>query len=143
MRRVRLLGRVKSPWARIDPRPWPFCLRIFFLGIPLGFVVWVWGGRMGVMIVSVILVVRVAIGWVGDVIGEGSFCGVHTDNVAVTIVRGVILFIVSEVIFFFAFFWGWAHNSWATSIYLFSYPPLGVSPVHPIGLPFFNLARLV
>ena len=82
--------------------------------------------------------------WVGDVIREGTFCGIHTVPVLSTLTTATLLFITSEVMFFFAFFWGWAHNSWSPSVITMStYPAAGVAPVHPIGLPFFNLASLV
>lgn len=119
-------------------------MSMFLFGLPLGFVVWVWGGSMVLLGISFVLVLIPVVGWVRDVITEGTFSGLHSGGVLVTVARGMMLFIASEAIFFFAFFWGWAHNAWAPSIYRGGvFPSAGVAPVHPMGLPFFNLARLV
>lgn len=55
--------------------------------------------------ISGILLLGPVRGWVGDVIREGTFRGVHTQGVERTLTVGTLLFITSEVIFFFAFFW--------------------------------------
>jgi heme/copper-type cytochrome/quinol oxidase subunit 3 len=44
--------------------------------------------------------------WWRDVIREAMYEGQHTDIVQQGIRMGMLLFIVSEIMFFFAFFWG-------------------------------------
>lgn len=144
MLRINNWPQIKSPWARIDPSPWPLSLSVFLFSIPIGFVIWVWSGTFVVVILSIFCLIIPIRGWVGDIIQEGSFSGVHTTGVLITLTRATILFIFSEVIFFFTFFWAWAHNAWAPTVFVgLFYPAFGVSPVHPLGLPFFNLASLV
>jgi heme/copper-type cytochrome/quinol oxidase subunit 3 len=43
--------------------------------------------------------------WWRDVVREGTLEGYHTNIVQLGLRYGMILFIVSEVMFFFAFFW--------------------------------------
>jgi len=43
--------------------------------------------------------------WWKDIIREGTFEGQHTFAVQQGLRQGVLLFIVSEIMFFFAFFW--------------------------------------
>ena len=43
--------------------------------------------------------------WWRDIVREGTFEGQHTNMVQLGLRMGMILFIVSEVMFFFAFFW--------------------------------------
>jgi heme/copper-type cytochrome/quinol oxidase subunit 3 len=43
--------------------------------------------------------------WWRDVVSEATFEGHHTNIVQLGLRYGMILFIVSEVMFFFAFFW--------------------------------------
>jgi cytochrome c oxidase subunit 3 len=50
---------------------------------------------------SVLLVI---FGWWRDVIREATFEGNHTSQVQISMRFGIVLFIASEVIFFFAFF---------------------------------------
>ncbi len=52
-----------------------------------------------------------AIFWWRDVIREGTFEGQHTVSVQNGLRFGRILFIVSEIRLFFAFFWAFFHAS--------------------------------
>jgi len=47
------------------------------------------------------------------VIREATYQGFHTQKVAKGMRWGMILFIASEVLFFFAFFWAYFHSSLA------------------------------
>lgn len=49
--------------------------------------------------------------WWRDVVREGTFEAMHTFAVQRGLKMGMILFIVSEVMFFFAFFWAYFHSS--------------------------------
>lgn len=49
--------------------------------------------------------------WWRDVIREATFEGQHTKRVQKGLRLGITLFIASEVIFFFAFFWAFFHSS--------------------------------
>jgi hypothetical protein len=42
--------------------------------------------------------------WWRDVVREATFCGYHTIRVAKGLRLGVVLFIISEIMFFFRFF---------------------------------------
>lgn len=54
--------------------------------------------------------------WWRDVIRESTFLGYHTSVVQKGLRLGMILFIVSEVMFFFSFFWAFFHSSLSPSI---------------------------
>jgi cytochrome c oxidase subunit 3 len=49
--------------------------------------------------------------WWQDIVDEGSFEGVHTNIVQLSLRYGMILFILSEIMFFFAFFWAFFASS--------------------------------
>jgi cytochrome c oxidase subunit 3 len=49
--------------------------------------------------------------WWRDIVREGTFEGQHTSVVQNGLRMGMILFIVSEIMFFFAFFWAFFHSS--------------------------------
>lgn len=53
--------------------------------------------------------VVVAAAWATDFIVEGTILGRHTSYVGGCLSQGIILFILREVMFFFSFFWAWAH----------------------------------
>jgi heme/copper-type cytochrome/quinol oxidase subunit 3 len=57
-----------------------------------------------VLITGLIIVVVAAIVWFRDIIREGTFQGHHSKKVKVSLKMGMVLFIVSEIMFFSAFF---------------------------------------
>jgi cytochrome c oxidase subunit 3 len=57
---------------------------------------------------------------------------------------GIICFILSEVMFFFSFFWSFFHFSLSPSVFLFGvWPPLGIDTINPWSVPFLNTIILV
>ena len=56
--------------------------------------------------------------WLIDIIREATFEGYHTLAVQKGIYFGMLLFILSEIMFFFSFFWGYFHVSWSPNIYI-------------------------
>lgn len=54
------------------------------------------------------------------------------------------LFVLREAILFFSFFWSYLHFSLSPSIYLgHTWPPVGLSPIRPMGVPLFNTLLLI
>jgi len=70
--------------------------------------------------------------------GEYSF---HTlDNLKFRL----CLFVLREVILFFAFFWSYFHYSFSPSIFTGgSWPPFGILLINPIGIPLFRTLLLI
>jgi cytochrome c oxidase subunit 3 len=82
--------------------------------------------------------------WWRDVVRESTFEGHHTGIVQRGLRYGVILFIVSEVLFFFAFFWAFFHSSLAPTIEIGSiWPPKGIKVLNPWEIPFLNTLILL
>jgi cytochrome c oxidase subunit 3 len=56
----------------------------------------------------------------------------------------VILFILSEVMFFFSFFWSFFHYSLSPSVFIYGvWPPIGISTISPWDVPFLNTVILL
>jgi cytochrome c oxidase subunit 3 len=82
--------------------------------------------------------------WFRDIISEATYIGDHTLAVQKGINIGVILFIVSEALFFMAIFWAFFHSALTPTIELGSqWPPLGIEPVNPFELPLLNTVILL
>jgi len=82
--------------------------------------------------------------WFYDIIIEGTFEGKHTLKVQDGLRLGMILFIVSEVMFFVSFFWAYFHSSLAPSIFIGGvWPPAGIQPLNPLHLPLLNTIILL
>jgi cytochrome c oxidase subunit 3 len=70
--------------------------------------------------------------------------GHHTKAVRRGLRLGMIFFIVSEVMFFFAFFWAFFHVSLSPSIAIGCvWPPKGIQPLDIWGLPLVNTLLLL
>ena len=68
-----------------------------------------------------------------------TFLGNHTLAVQKGLNLGVILFIVSEALFFMAIFWAFFHSALTPTVELGAqWPPLGIEPVNPFELPLLN-----
>jgi len=96
------------PFHIVDPSPWPFCTSIAL-----------WFGALNTMaMVHNYVTVNIAsglmalfyllfslAGWWRDVIRESTYEFKHTAYVRRGLLLGMMLFIISEVMFFFGFFW--------------------------------------
>ena len=56
------------------------------------------------MLIGILVILLTIVQWWRDVVREGTFLGYHTSLVGKGLCWGIILFITSEVLFFFAFF---------------------------------------
>jgi len=81
--------------------------------------------------------------WAITVSKEG-LQGHHTKAVLKGLKLGFILFIASEVMFFFSFFWAYFHFALSPSIWVSGvWPPPGIPYVDPFSIPFLNTVLLV
>jgi cytochrome c oxidase subunit 3 len=77
--------------------------------------------------------------WWRDVIREALFENQHTIIVQKGLKLGMVLFIISEIMFFFAFFWGFFHSSIAPVFNIGSvWPPKAISILNTYTIPLTN-----
>jgi len=82
--------------------------------------------------------------WWRDVSHERSIQGFHTTLVVAGLRWGIILFIISEILFFTSFFWAFFHRRLAPNLELGSqWPPMGVLSINPFHVPLLNTAVLL
>lgn len=94
--------------------------------------------------VAAFLVIACMSLWFRDIVAEGTFLGDHTLAVQKGLYIGVILFILSEALFFAAIFWAFFHSALTPTIELGAqWPPVGVEPVNPFELPLLNTVILL
>ena len=103
----------QHPFHLVDPSPWPLVAAIAAGTMLLGGVMFFHGynGGGSTLVFGMLGIVYVMIVWWRDIIREATFEGQHTSMVQLSIRFGIILFIASEVMFFFAFFWAFFHSS--------------------------------
>lgn len=77
--------------------------------------------------------------WWRDVVREATFEDQHSIAVQKGLQIGVILFIVSEVMFFFAFFWAFFHSSIAPVYNIGNvWPPYAIATINTFTIPLAN-----
>jgi len=82
--------------------------------------------------------------WFYDIIIEATYEGHHTFAVQKNLRLGVVLFIISEIMFFVSFFWAFFHASINPSIWIGEvWPPIGIIPLNPWTIPFTNTIILL
>jgi len=125
----------------IDPSPWPFFVAITLFNVLTGVILWVNKYIIGgnIFIISFIILVLFVQFWFTDIIREGSFEGKHSIFVQKGLKLGMILFIVSEVMFFFGFFWAYFHFSLSPAIEIGClWPPYSIQIFDYLHIPLYN-----
>nr|ALS46297.1 cytochrome c oxidase subunit 3 [Glycinde armigera] len=135
---------MRQPFHLVEYSPWPLTGSLGALTLTIGITSWFHGLGISCMILGVIIVVLTMFQWWRDIIRESTFMGHHTSPVAKGLRWGMILFITSEVMFFFAFFWGFFHSSLAPTPEIgCSWPPTGIQVLNPFAIPLLNTAVLL
>nr|YP_010737946.1 cytochrome c oxidase subunit III [Ceratophyllus anisus]WEQ92356.1 cytochrome c oxidase subunit 3 [Ceratophyllus anisus] len=128
----------------VDYSPWPLTGALGTLSLTLGMVMWFHTFNMILMSIGILITGLTMFQWWRDISREGTFQGLHTLIVSKGLRYGMILFIISEVLFFFSFFWAFFHSSLSPAIDLGSmWPPLNINPFNPFQIPLLNTAILL
>lgn len=136
----------KHPFHLVDPSIWPFFISFSALFTTFGIVLWMHAYENGynLLICGLFLLVLICVSWWRDVVREATFEGHHTQIVQRGLRYGMILFIVSEVIFFFAFFWAFFHSSLSPTFEIGGvWPPVDIVSISPWGVPLLNTLLLL
>ncbi|KAJ9181673.1 hypothetical protein P3X46_009777 [Hevea brasiliensis] len=115
----------------VDPSPWPISGSLGTLATTVGGVMYMHSFQGGATLLSLglIFILYTMFVWWRDVLRESTLEGHHTKVVQLGPRYGFIPFIVSEVMFLFAFFWASFHSSLAPtveirkSLFLIPYSP--------------------
>lgn len=130
----------------VNKSPWPFFLSFALFSFVINTVGLLHGYHVSqFMYITNFLLVAAIMGlWWRDVIREGFFEGCHTSVVMYGLRLGMALFIVSEVMFFVAFFWAFFHSSIAPTFQIGCvWPPVNYPVIDPFAIPFLNTVILV
>jgi len=136
------------PFHILDASPHPFNLGIT-LGLSLYSLVLMVNNKitMNGMIILTFLLINFFLtitNWFYDIVIEGTYEGQHTLAVQQNLRFGMVLFIVSEIMFFFSFFWAFFHSSISPAVSIGCvWPPVGIEVLNPWGLPFLNTIILL
>lgn len=134
----------QHPFHMVDRSPWPLAGALGALTTTIGLVCWFQSDSITAAVTGLVTIIFITVLWWRDVTREATFLGLHTSKVTTGIKIGFILFVVSEVMFFFRFFWAFFHRALTpTSEIGMSWPPTGINPIKPWGVPLLNTAILL
>lgn len=132
------------PFHLVDYSPWPLTGAIGAITTVAGIVKWFHQYDISLFTLGNIITILTVYQWWRDVSREGTFQGLHTYQVTIGLRWGIILFILSEVLFFVSFFWAFFHRSLSPAIELgASWPPAGIISFNPFQIPLLNTAILL
>ena len=97
----------------VDPSSWPLIAALGAFMLTTGTVVYMhrYVGEWNLATTGLLIIFYVMFTWWRDIVREAVFEDTHTVAVQKGLRLGMILFIASEVMFFFAFFWAFFHSS--------------------------------
>jgi cytochrome c oxidase subunit 3 len=138
--------KTKHTYHLVDPSPWPIMASLSALMLTVGFVLYIhkYQGGSRLTITGLTSIVFVMYVWWRDIIREATFESQHTPAVQRGLRLGMLLFIVSEIMFFFAFFWAFFHSSLSPTFNIGGiWPPQAIIPIDTWGIPLTNTVFLL
>jgi cytochrome c oxidase subunit 3 len=128
----------------LPPSIWPLIAAAGAFAMLFGAVNWMHGSGPWLFLMGFAAVLYVMYGWWADVVAE-SQQGDHTPVVRLGLKYGFIMFIMSEVMFFAAWFWAFfKHAIYPMNLYEAStYVPPEIYAVDPFHLPLINTLVLL
>nr|QIK02032.1 cytochrome oxidase subunit 3 [Columbicola macrourae] len=135
------------PFHIVDPSPWPllgslslmslvFFTFSMFVDPQKGSFLW-W-------VISICSLSMVVYQWWRDVSRESSYQGHHSNKAVKGLKLGMIMFILSEIMFFFSFFFGFFFFSLNPDVEMgMKWPPEGVESLSFLSVPMLNTILLL
>ena len=141
-----LMNRNRHTFHILETSPWPFLASLSVLSLMMGTFFSLIGLLKASTLVysSLVFLLLTVHGWFSDIMNEGLYNGFHTLKVKRSLRLGMILFIISEVMLFFSFFWAFFYASLApTTAIGCVYPPFLLTTADSFGLPLVNTLILI
>lgn len=148
-----MASKQQHPYHLVELSPWPILTAFSLLALTLGSVMLMHEYQGGIYVTGFgfFSVVYCAWSWWKEVIKEGRVGKHHTEAVRSGLRIGMSLFILSEVMFFFAFFFSYFFASLFPTGILDgvlviadgSWPPKGIKTFDPWDIPFINTLILL
>nr|YP_010547171.1 cytochrome c oxidase subunit III [Abia berezowskii]UYK52058.1 cytochrome c oxidase subunit III [Abia berezowskii] len=138
------MSKHNHPYHLVDYSPWPILGSLSVMIMMVGSIKWFNFYNNNLMLLGMILTLMIMFQWWRDVIRESTFQGLHTTSVMNGMRLGMILFIISEILFFASFFWAFFHSCLGPTMEIGGvWPPIGIKPFNPMNVPLLNTMILV
>lgn len=144
---------INHPYQIVESSPWPFIIGMCaFMYMTLNAIFLSFGYQNFYSIIffkklyhfSFMILCLSIFFWWYDMIIESVIEGAYTKKVQLNISLGMILFIISEIMFFFGFFWAFFHFSLnPLDTIQGNWPPVSIEAIFAYGLPLINTIILL
>nr|YP_010990687.1 cytochrome c oxidase subunit III [Rhotana formosana]WOW99131.1 cytochrome c oxidase subunit III [Rhotana formosana] len=132
------------PFHMVTKSPWPFLTSINLFMMLIMSASYMNNKFSLNLVLSSLLTIMCMMTWWNNIIKESTFQGNHTTSVTNMLKTGMLLFIVSEIMFFVSFFWMFFHSSLTPSVEIgMKWPPKSIKPFNPIEIPLLNTIILL
>nr|YP_010247234.1 cytochrome c oxidase subunit III [Gibbium aequinoctiale]ATN40782.1 cytochrome c oxidase subunit III [Gibbium aequinoctiale] len=132
------------PFHLVEISPWPILGALSAMTIMSGAIVMFHKLNSNLLMFGLMTTLLIMYQWWRDISRESTFQGLHTFTVSMGMRWGMILFIVSEILFFVSFFWSFFHSALSPNIEMgMNWPPKGLSPFNPLQIPLLNTMILL
>lgn len=130
----------------VNPSPWPWLVSFSLLMLVSGLAFYMhkvaYSGFF--FLFGLCCLSYTAFYWFSDILDEATRSGYHTFVVRKGLRLGFLLFIVSEIMLFFGFFWAFFHASLSPTAEIgYVFPPEGISTIEVLDFPLFNTFILI
>ena len=123
---------------------WPFIMAVGLFYVLTGFCFFINYVGLKILFLGLIILGSASYFWLLDASDEAVYGGSHSRVVRNSLMKGFLLFLVSEIMLFFGFFWAFFHSALATSVELGSvWPPYGIMIIPPYDYPLLNTCLLI
>ncbi|MBL1241640.1 MAG: cytochrome c oxidase subunit 3 [OCS116 cluster bacterium] len=137
----------------VDPSPWPILTAFGVFAMAATFIFFMHDMGSGLFpIIALVIVCILSYFWWADITDEGETQGHHTPVVQIHFRYGMFMFLMSEVMFFVAWFWAYFDAALFPNELIQElrveytggqWPPLSVRTFDPWDLPFINTLVLL
>jgi len=136
---------IKShPFHIVNISPWPLIRSINALSLTSRVISMIAIKLLHSFFLAILLLIISSIVWWRDIYRERYTQGSHTNVVITGLKIGIILFIVSEILFFVSFFWTYFHSRLISNLEIgLTWPPFYIEALNPAQVPLLNTIILL
>lgn len=128
----------------VDPSPWPIIISFIIINYTIFSIIFFNSKKWKIITIGITIILWIILLWWRDIQRERTFQGNHTFRVSLSIKYGIILFITSEILFFFRFFWRFFHHSLTPNQEIgLQWPPISIERFNPLHIPLINTIILL
>nr|YP_009104443.1 cytochrome c oxidase subunit III [Callitettix braconoides]AFV32146.1 cytochrome c oxidase subunit III [Callitettix braconoides] len=132
------------PFHLVDMSPWPITGSIGVMTLTSGTVMMFQKTNFSLLLTGLMIIIMTMYQWWRDITRESTFQGLHTSQVTKMMKMGMIMFIISEILFFASFFWSFFHSSLVPTIEIgMNWPPKSITTFDPMQIPLLNTMILL